>query len=302
MSLMAFVTLLLVPVPLSAADPTSSVGATEEPAITNKLLYMYRLYYLPFSVEFRQGKTKDDILPFIQEKNAEGLRLLRAEELQNLDSEWNAIKDPWKQKSLLQGTNVPLNQTVALSSHLYSHHVGISRNAFDSVSLNDRIVLTEKLKGKPPEVQASFKQLTFVKSFLSAFDQERFNFFIFSASWCDSCKEYRVLLESLVKNFPEQNLNLHSVMIEDTKEEIFEKPILKELFPNPKKYSHESIPRFLSFEVVNGVPTVLEEGEALKALYERFLKVHRGYLDSKSALFKSGKPLTPDRHLSSSSK
>jgi len=270
-------------------------GYCDEDASThgpvNKLLYMYDLYYLPFSVEFREGRTVNDILPYIKDGNGD-MRLIKADELQKLDGDWNALKDPWKGKSLLITTPVAMNQTIRISSHLVSHHIGMTRSAFDNLSISERIQLAELLKDKPPEVQSAFKQLTFLKSLLGPSDNGRFNVFIFSASWCDSCKEYRVLLESYLKNYPQSDVVLHSVLIEDPKEEIFEKPLLKELFPNPKKYSHESIPRFAVLEFVQGKPHVLEDGEAIQALYERYLKPHRGYLDSKSALFKSNGAVT----------
>jgi hypothetical protein len=125
-----------------------------------------------------------------------------------------------------------------------------------------------------------------LKSFLQPLEEEKFNLFIVSASWCESCREYRVLLESYLKAFPHPDLNLHSLVIDDPKEEIFDSRLLKELFPNPAKYSHDSIPRFLSIETVAGKTTVLEEGEALAEFYARYLKPHRGYLDGQSTLFR----------------
>ncbi len=272
----------------------------EDPSLhgpVNKLMYMYDVYYLPFSVEFREGRTVNDILPYIKNSSGES-RIIKAEELQNLDSQWATIKEPWKDHSLLQSTQVAANSTVRISSHLVSHRIGITRSAFDNVSISERIQLAELLKEKPPEVQAAFKQLTFLRSLLGPSDNGRFNFFVFSASWCDSCKEYRVLLENYLRNFSQSDVVLHSVVIDDPKEEIFERPLLKELFPNPKKYSHESIPRFAVLEFIEGKPHVLEEGEALQALYERYLKPHRGYMDNRATLFKS--PIT--RALSSTSR
>lgn len=255
----------------------------------NKLLYMYNFYYLPFSVEFREGRTINDILPFFPGKFAEAGRLLTADELQQLDKEWNLIKDPWKKKSLLLSTQVPVNQSVRISQHMASHRVALSRTAFDTLSITDRIQLADVLKSKSPEVQAAFKQLRFLKSFLSPLEEEKFNFFMVSASWCESCREYRVLLESYFKAFPNPELNLHSLVIDDPREEIFESRILKELFPNPAKYSHDSIPRFLAIESLGGKTVVYEEGEALLELYERYFKQHRGYMDSKSSLFRGNR-------------
>ena len=112
-----------------------------------------------------------------------------------------------------------------------------------------------------------------------------------SASWCESCREYRILLESYLKEFPQSNVTLHSVVIEDEKENIFDSLLLKELFPHPKKYSHDSIPRFLALEFVNGEPRLLEEGDALQAFYERFFKSHQGFLDSQTTLFHRPAPV-----------
>ena len=148
------------------------------------------------------------------------------------------------------------------------------------------------ISSRPADAQANFKQLKFLKSFMSGSDDFRFNFFLISASWCDSCKEYRVLMETYMKTFPDQGLTLHSVVIEDPKEEVFDSQILKDLFPHPKKYSHDSVPRFLALDQADGKPHVYEEGEALKEVYERFFKSHQGYLNSRVKLFKT--PLNHD--------
>lgn len=262
------------------------IAANEaEPAKTNKLLYMYRFYYLPFSIEFKEGKTNNDILPYVRDANSGALRLIKADELQAVDTEWGNIREPWRSKSLLLTTPVPIGENVRITTRLSSHRIPLNRTALDGFSLNDRIQVGEGLKGKSREEQVELRQYLFLRSFLNKMDDGRFNFFMVSASWCESCREYRLLLEAYFKNFPkEQGLNFHSVVIEDPREEIFEKPILKELFPNPKKYSHESIPRFLALEVVDGKSIVLEEGDALKALYERYFEKHRGYLDKKVRL------------------
>lgn len=185
-----------------------------------------------------------------------------------------------------------MGQTVRISQRLISHHVPMSRGPFDTISISDRIQLNDALKSKPPEVQAAFKQLRFLKSFLAPLDEERFNFFIFSPSWCESSREYRVLFETYLKTFPQAGLNLHSVLIEDPKEEIFDSRIIRELFPHQKKYTQDSTPRFLAIETVQGNTVIWEEGEALKELYERFFKQYRGYLNSKTTLFRNVSPLS----------
>ncbi len=50
------------------------------------------------------------------------------------------------------------------------------------------------------------------------------------------------------------------------------------------------MPRFLALETLNGKTTVYEEGEALLELYERYFKQHRGYLDSRTSLFRGRTP------------
>lgn len=252
---------------------------------TNKLLYMYRFFYLPFSIDFREGKTQNDILPLIDNPETGEKRLIKADELQKLDEEWTALKEPFRKKSLFLNTQVPLNGSVRISSHLASHRIMISRTAFDTLGLNERILVKQTLKGKPPEVQANYKQLLFLKSLLGPQDSGKYNFFIVSASWCESCREYRLMFEDYFRAFLPEGVNVHSLVIEDTKEQIFEHPLLKELFPNEKKYSHNSIPRFLAIETVNDQQVVREEGDALKELYDRFYAKRRGYLDGKTTLF-----------------
>jgi len=267
----------------------------------NKLLYMYRFYYLPFSVDFREGKTLNDILPVIDDSETGEKRLIKADELQKLDEEWSALKEPFRKKSLFLNTPVPPNSTVRISSHLVSHRTMLSRNAFDSLNLNERILVKQTLKGKPPEVQANYKQLLFLKSLLGKEDDGKFNLFIVSASWCESCREYRVMFESYFRTFLPEMVNVHSLLIDDSKEQIFEHPFLRELFPNELKYSHNSIPRFLVVDSTGGTQMVLEEGEALEALYNRFFKAKRGYLDEKSSLFekRKGKKAPSIRELAS---
>jgi len=251
----------------------------------NKLQYMYQFFYLPFSVDFREGRTLNDILPYIKTSETEPPRLLKPQELQTLDKEWATLREPWKKKSLLISTQVPLGTSQVITQKLISHHIGLSRGAFDTLTIPERIQVAEMLKKKPADVQAAFKQLRFLKSFLTPIQEERFNFFIFSPSWCESSREYRVLLEAYLKNFPNLGFNLHSVVIEDSKEEIFDSKIIKELFPHAKKYSHDSVPRFLAIENVQGNMLIWEEGEALKELYDRYFLPHRGFLNSRSKLF-----------------
>ncbi len=260
----------------------------------NKLLYLYRFFYLPFSVDFREGKTQDDVIPFVSIDQSEGPRVMTAEELKRLDAEWKALRQPWAKKSLLATTNVPLNDSVKISNHLMSHRITLSRGAFDASSLNDRMRMQSALDGKSEAVQADFRQMRYLKSFVKPVEEDRLNFFIVSASWCESCREYRILFESYMKEFPNAKVNLHSVVIDDPKEQVFESRLLKDLFPHPAKYSHDSIPRFLTLQTLNGKTEIKEEGDALQTLYG-ILKEHQGYMDHDTTLF--GNPgATPSRY------
>jgi thiol-disulfide isomerase/thioredoxin len=253
----------------------------------NKLLYMYRLYYLPFSVEFEVGRDDNLILPYFPERYPEPARIFTAEELNKLDAEWAGLRQPWTARSLLESTKVPLNGTTRISQRLISHRIPMARTAFDKLSINERIQLKEALSKKAPRVKANFLQLVFLKSFLEPLEEEKFNFFVVGASWCGSSRDYRVLLEAYVKKFANPGLNLHSVVIDDPKGKVFESQILKDLFPNTDKYTHDTIPRFLAYQVVNGETKVWEEGEALRELYDRFFKNERGFMNDKSTLFKN---------------
>lgn len=262
------------------------LSEVEVPIRENKLLQMYRFFYLPFSLDFVEGKMNNDILPFLIDASGNADRLITPDELQLLDREWNEAKEKWRSKSLFLATPVPIGETVRISRHLISHRVPLNRSAFDGLPISERIQVGEAIKGRSMEVQADFKQLRFLRSFVRESEAEQFNFFIVSASWCESCKEYRMLMEAYQKQFPSSSVNIHSVVIEDPKEQIFDSNILKELFPHPKKYSHDSIPRFLAIEGGPGKTIVWEEGDALRELYDRYFRNYRGFMDSKTSLFK----------------
>lgn len=285
---LGYITRILSIAALLWGGPVAADSARAKPV--NKLLYMYRLYYLPFSVEFEVGRDDNLILPYFPERYPEAARIFTADELNKLDSEWGGLRQNWTSRSLLETTKVAEGQTARISQRLLSHRVPLTRSAFDKLSINDRIQLKDALAKKSPQVRANFLQLAFLKSFLQPLDEEKFNFFVVGASWCGSSRDYRVLLETYVKKFANPGLNLHSVVIEDPKGKIFESQILKDLFPNKDKYTHETIPRFLAFQVVNGQTKVWEEGEALRELYDRFLKNERGFLNDKSTIFKNWKP------------
>ena len=246
---------------------------------------MYRLYYLPFSIDFRQGRTRNDILPF-RGLTAEGSELLSADELTALDKQWDEIKAGWKNRSLLLSTPVATGETALVAPRLMSHKIGLTRGALDTLTIPDRIQINDLMRGKTEAVQADFKQLRFLKSFIDEKSEGQFNFFIISASWCSSCREYQSLLESYLKSSPQGNVVLHSVVIDDPSQKIFESKVLAELFPHTERYSHDSIPRFIAVEKSYGKPVIYEEGDALAAIYERHLKPLRGFLNNKSLLFR----------------
>ncbi|NBX82908.1 hypothetical protein EBQ90_07455 [bacterium] len=67
------------------AEPAHLTSKTpKEP--TNKLLHMYELFYLPFSIVFKQGKTPNDIFPLVTDKKGEFTQLLLPEQLKNFRS------------------------------------------------------------------------------------------------------------------------------------------------------------------------------------------------------------------------
>ncbi|MEZ4752137.1 MAG: hypothetical protein R3B54_16335 [Bdellovibrionota bacterium] len=279
----------LVPLVLMVVAFAAIAASPDKDKPENKLLQMYRLYYLPFNVFFREGNSSNEIVPFVDaDPNGLTKRMVKAQELQVLNTEWDEMRKDWKKRSLFLTTQVPVNKSVRITRGLMSHKISLTRTAFDGIDLNDRIKLNNALKSKTPQLQKAFKQLRFLKSFITEDNEDKFNFFVVSASWCQSCLEYRVLLESYVKRFADPKLVLHSLVLEDPKEEVFDAKVMEELFPNPKKYSHESIPRFLAYENVKGKPTVYEEGDALKALYDRFFIKHRGYLNDKISIFGKG--------------
>ncbi|MCX6101831.1 MAG: hypothetical protein NT000_01030 [Proteobacteria bacterium] len=267
---------------LSFSISISGIILAEEPAQKNinKLREMYSFYYLPFNVHFKEGAQIDDVFPVVPDKLGALSEIVLPDNMRKVEQVWEPIRETWKNKSLFLTTSVPLGKKIKISQHLISHKIPVSRNAMDHLSLADKILLQESLKGKSPELQANVTQLRFLKSFLDPEELTNFNFFIIAPSWCSSSKEYLSLFESYFKKFPNTHLSLHSVVIEDPNELIFDSKIFKELFPNTKKYSHEIVPRFLAIEQVEGKSIIYEEGEALAVLYERFFHSHRGFLNN----------------------
>ncbi|MBY0369139.1 hypothetical protein K2X33_00535 [bacterium] len=268
----------------------------------NKLQYMYDFFYLPYSIDFRVGRDVETVLPYVVDPRSQQSRMIEAHELVTLDEQWSKQRSEWKSKSLLEFNTVAVGKSIRISQRLASHRVPVTRTAMDTLSVSDRMALTDTLKGKSPAVLAAFYQLRFLKSLMSGNDEKKFNFFIVSASWCESSREYRNLLEAYFKKFPDSKLVLHSLIVDDPKQEIFDSRLMKELFPHPKRYTQETVPRFLALQMVNGTPQIWEEGEALKELYDRFYAKHRGFLDGEAKLFQRSTASELDPKASASAK
>lgn len=265
-----------------------ALPAEREIPRVNKLQYMYDFFYLPFSIDFRVGRDVDTVLPYLLRPAPEQPRLLEAHELVALDETWSKTRAEWRGKSLLEANPVKEGKSLRITQRIVSHRISVKRTAIDTLSVTDRMALNETLKGKSPEVLAAFYQLRFIKSLLSPQDEKKFNFFVVSASWCQSSREYRNLLEAYIKKFNNSELVYHSLIVEDPKQEIFDSRLIKELFPHPKRYTQETVPRFLAFANIEGKPTIWEEGDALKQLYDRYFIEHRGFLDAQTPLFQKG--------------
>lgn len=249
----------------------------------NKLLYMYRFFYLPFSLDFKEGQNPKDVLPFVSERA--GLRLLSAQEMIQLDGQWRDIRKTMRPKSLLLTTPITVDSETTITNHMMSHRLSLTRSAFDQVPISERVVIANAIQGKSDEVKNRFRQLQFLKSFIKGTDPNAFHFFIVSPSWCQSSREYTMLFENFIKKYPQKNLVIHSVVIEDPQEKIFDSRVLAELFPNKTTYTHDNVPRFLSLEIQSKHANVWEEGQALEQLYSRFFGKYRGFLDDKTSLF-----------------
>lgn len=276
--ILAFVTLSFAS--FSGAEETSSETPQSLKPPTNKLLHMYELFYLPFTIEFKQGKTFNDIFPLVVDAKGEFTQLLKPEQLKLLDQEYSSERSSWAKNSLFLNTNLEMNESQRITQRLISHRIPLKKTAWDKVSVSDQIKVKSLLEGKPDLIKKAVTQVQFLRSFLQGYEEEKFNFFIIGPQWCESSREYRYLLEHLTKNFPHPQLLLHSVVVEDPQEQIFDSQLMKDLFPFPENYSHDSVPRFLAIQKERGQLKVWEEGDALVELKNRFLGQHRGFLDS----------------------
>jgi hypothetical protein len=245
----------------------------------NKLREMYAFYYLPFNIHFKVGSQVDDVFPVVPDKLGALTQAVSPEDMKKVEKEWQATREAWKQKSLFLSTPVDEGKTVRISQHLVSHRIRVNNSALELVSFSNKLTLQQDLQGKAPEAQANITQLALVKSFIDPAEMENFHFFIISPSWCASSQEYRALFEAYFKKFSNPNLTLHSIVIEDPEESIFDAKIFKELFPHKKNYSHEIVPRFIAFQQKDGKPVVYEEGEALGILYQNYFKKYQGFMN-----------------------
>ena len=267
----ALTLILSLAIKLSAQTPTESKF--------NKLREMYLFYYLPFNIHFKVGSQADDIFPVVTDNMGELSKTVAPEDMKKVEKNWSEIRDTWKNRSLFLSTSVELGKKIRISPHLVSHKIPVTRNTLDNLSFANKLIFQKTLQDKSPEVKQVVTQSFFLKSFLDEKDKKDFNFFIFSPSWCASSQEYRALFEAYFKKFAPANLTIHSVVIEDPDEAIFDSKLFKELFPNTKSYSHEIVPRFLAIENKESGSVVYEEGEALAVLYENFFKQHQGFLN-----------------------
>lgn len=265
----------------------------------NKLREMYNFYYLPFNLQFKVGEQTDDVFPVVDVANGELGKLSKTiapDDMTKIETSWKQVRNDWKKKSLFLNTNLEVGKKTRISPHLVSHKIAVTTTALDNLNFSTKLVFQKSLQNQSPEIQTNVTQLFFLKSFLDERDQKNFNFFIFSPSWCASSQEYRAIFEAYYKTFSPEKLTIHSVVIEDPKEAIFDSKIFKELFPHANNYSHEIVPRFLAVEEKEGKSIVYEEGEALAILYERFFKEHQGFLN------KMANGIIPDKLLPSAPK
>lgn len=240
---------------------------------------MYRLFYLPFSIDFQQGKELNDIFPLGSHTKENNPQLIKPEQLRQLDTKFSEMRKSWEKNSLFLNTPVESGKSQRISQRLISHRLELKSTAWDRVPVTDQIKVKALLDGKPEVVKKAVTQYQFLRSFLNGQEEEKFNFFIIGPSWCESTREYRSILEYYAKSFLDSRWLLHSVVINDPNEMIFESQVLRDLFPFPENYSHDSVPRFIALQKENGQLKVWEEGDALIELQRRFLDKHRGFLD-----------------------
>lgn len=161
-------------------------------------------------------------------------RLITPEQLKALDHEFTSERKSWQKSSLFLSTPLEANESQQITQRLFSHRISLKRTAWDQVSVADQIKVKALLDGKPEMVKKAVTQYQFLRSLMKGADEDKFNFFIIGPSWCESSKEYRYLLEYYSKKFPQNQLVLHSVVVDDPQEQIFGSQLLKDLFPFQK--------------------------------------------------------------------
>lgn len=242
-----------------------AVLARAEEAPANKLRAMYRLYYLPMGIEFKETDTKNDLLPYVESAAGRYDRLLKPEELEAIDNQWTNIKQDWQKKSLLLKNPAELGRTQVISQSLRNHYVKANRSA------NEIVAIT-----------SDSAQVKLLKSFLQPREENKTHFFIVGPDWCLSSLEYRILLEALFKEFQDPKYVLHNVMVADPEQKIFDSKFIKEILPDTSIRKLETVPVFIALQFKEGKAVVLEEGDAIEMLLEKHLLKHRGYLKGSS--------------------
>ncbi len=247
-------------------------------APVHKLREMYQVFYLPFFFEFKEvGK---EVEPYQIGDRGEP-RTINSVDLEKKIKQWDEVRKGWKRRSLILTAQPEVNTSQKLTQKIFLHRIALSKGPFDGLPLIERTRADEVLKKLSPEQQAVFNQTLFLKNFLTGGQVSKFNLFVFAPQWCASSKEYILLLEEYSKRLSGMDWLLHVVFIEDPNRQFFGSKLKKLLLPHPEKYSHETTPVFLALQDQADKATIWEEGEAVKELYDRYLKPHKGFLSSK---------------------
>ena len=147
---------------LMTAPRGFSEPAPKEP--TNKLLHMYELFYLPFTIEFKQGRTYNDIFPLVADKKGAFTQLITPEQLKALDQEFSSERKTWQKSSLFLNTPLELNESQQITQRLFSHRISLKRTAWDQVSVADQIKVKALLEDKPDMVRKQLPNTSFYEA------------------------------------------------------------------------------------------------------------------------------------------
>jgi len=250
---------------------------TEKKSSPNKLLWMYRFYYLPYAIQFEVGKDASEVLPF--HVKASGVsEFVSAEELKAIDQEWKKVRSEWTTKAVFKLESILPGQSQRILPRVWAHKVNVNQKAEERISLKERVILSNLLKEKPARVQKALIQLRYLQSFIASGDEEKTHFFVLGPHWCQSSQEYRVLFETYFKKFEVKPVVLHFIVFEDPQERIFQSQILRELFLFPEQDSRKSVPKFLFLESPQKNLVVYEDAEALEKLFLRYFHPYQGFL------------------------